>query len=318
MTAGAQGHPGWVDNHPTSLKFLAASQACLHTNTYSRLRPTITERHFLTHPDSHGLDQDVMKNSRQSHSPKGKHVDDPISCYPVSSVLQTATNPSITYKPKVINTFVNRELHQDIFLPQSIAELLLSTACQNFPGQIDPLYISMFSNVRQCTLRKVDLRSSKLTDNSIQYLLKHKLTHLDVRDCPLLTCRSFIKINCTCPSLISLSVCKNIFDGTELIFTLPELRYLTLSNLDLKASKLKETLKHSQFEKLISLDLSGSSDVGDASGLARLQLVNLALYNCKTAENYLDNIAKITSLRLVGWYFSCYNEWKIIIYFECH
>lgn len=300
MTAGAQGHPGWVDNHPTTLKFLAASQACLHPYTFSKLQPTIREKSRSNHTSSSSI------GSSDQGTPLADSPMEECSTPPEMFTATTTILPLVTYRTNSVlqkRSISLWELNADICLPEPIADDLLSVASKNYPEKVDTQFVSMFSNINQCKLRKVDLRSSKVTDEGLEYLLNHNLTQLDIRECDNLTSNSYKNLNRRGDSLYSLAIGKNLFENlpgqTAHLLNLCQLRNFTVNNLEFRSSKFTEFLKLSMFENLSALDLSGCADLADASGLANLKLTNLTLYNCTLSMEFLDNIIKITTLRFV-------------------
>lgn len=299
MTAGAQGHPGWVDNHPTTLKFLAAAQACLHTSTFTTLTTEVTPYPLAI---CSAAGDNSAKNNSQVDLADCSAMDSTDSADTEEQQISlTAAKPSLLFKTKdQIASEANvgvLTLNCDIQLPQHISELLLSTSCRNFPFRTNRLFLSMFRNTKQCRLKTVDLRGTQATDGAILELLNHNLLHIDIRECNLLTNASWNNIGSNGQSLVCIAVSKNVFSDLEeedLDLPLPKLQDLTIENasLDCEAFPL-------MFKNLAFMNLSGCEILSDISCLTELRLISLSLYNCNHSEDWFPHLMKIKTLRFV-------------------
>ncbi|XP_018016125.1 protein zer-1 homolog [Hyalella azteca] len=286
MTAGAQGHPGWVDNHPTTLKFLAAAQTCLHPHTY-----TISSK-----KDHEKLSEDSTSNSINLAADDSETL-----------MEDSLDNAMEIVEKNVIHQF-DKTCESDVFLdiapeyrfPLEISELLLSIFCTHYPNKANSLNLSIFRHPEKCKIRKALLRGCNADDDCVKYFFQHQLTHLDVRDCKYISSTSFYTVQEKGHHLQSLAVGSGFFDDvpkSKLSLNMPDLRSLVINNAFISDESLSGFMKQSNFKNLRSLDLSGSDQLDDLSPFVSLPLINLTLHNCNASEDWLLIIPLISNLR---------------------
>ena len=295
MTAGCQGHPGWVDNHPTSLKFLAASQVSL--NPYSFCSPMTSVASEETPPTSNSSAVAVPYESPDVFTPSISEDEDQMMEVLYSENF-TSQLPSLQYASKS-ETESKRclNIRPDIFIPQNISEYILHTAVTNYPFAINSQFISLFRNTRHCKLCKVYLRSTEITIHSIRMLLNHKLTHLDIRDCENLTSRVWQEINDRGKDLSYLAASKSVLpdERKQCVLALPLLKELILTNIDAHCSYFNTLLRN--LRNLAHLNLSECQKLDNLEAIENLNLIGLFLYNSVYEEEAIQTVCRIETLR---------------------
>lgn len=288
MTAGAQGHPGWVDNHPTTLKFLAASQACLHQSRY-----TVKVVKSIEGVDSLTGSQLPCLKQREDKPTENLDEDELPMDTSDEEVLTTSVQPEIPDQNSI-------EIAPGYRFPLEISELLLYTLISHYPNRATLENLSMYGHTDKCKLKRAILRGSAADDECVELLLKHALTHLDIRDCKRITRRTIQKVNNAGAHLQMLAVSDNFCRGlreTNMYLMLPRLRCLILHNLSISSRHFSHLFSTLNLKNLTSVDFSCCEDLDNISPLIEAPLTNITLYNCNVEDDWLICLQKITTLR---------------------
>lgn len=209
-------------------------------------------------------------------------------------------------------------LHEGLALPSEICEPFIETY-QNNGGEIFDCFAHLFEDVTKTNLRSVHIRNSSITDNGLEYLLRHDLYELTLKNCQNLTHKTYINIFKHAVNLRSLSIGPNVQ-----ITPYSKLSNctLTLDDIPLKINRRAPNLKHlvlraiaeSPFssdniflgimlDKLVQLrvlDLSYCLGVGSLQYLCKLtNLHTLILFDVPQLQDSsaaILNICTLTSL----------------------
>ena len=130
-----------------------------------------------------------------------KEVDEPEN-------LQTQCIHYIAHQMECIATKTSDTwcLKPGISLPQVLCEKLLST-CVDLGVELEDSLLHIFHDVSNTRLRRAFFRnSSKITDNGLEYILRHGLTELDISQCECLTPKTVEHINKYCKGLNTLLI----------------------------------------------------------------------------------------------------------------
>lgn len=207
----------------------------------------------------------------------------------------------------------NLRLRENVALPIEICERLLMGRLIRNKRQI-PSFINIFRD-RQCTrLKRVKLRNIDIDDKSLKTLLQHRLTELELNNCPSLgvICLNYITTYGNKLQTLTIGENTNIFpndvfqslhyesntyfDRRYIILT-PNLRRLTIKNVE-KFQPEFYVLLLKPLENLNYLDLSNCSELANFSYTEHLtSLTSLILYNVDKIELMIPAICKLKSLR---------------------
>jgi len=95
-------------------------------------------------------------------------------------------------------------------LPSAVCRALID-ACQRGSNQLTDSFTRLFGDVSRTALTSVSVRgTTDLSDDGLEHLLRHDLTELTLERCPLLTCRTFLRIFEHAENLRSLTVGPNV------------------------------------------------------------------------------------------------------------
>uniref|UniRef100_A0A2P2HVY8 Protein zer-1 homolog n=1 Tax=Hirondellea gigas TaxID=1518452 RepID=A0A2P2HVY8_9CRUS len=298
---GAQGHPGWVDNHPTSLKFLAASQVCCNPSGVAKLRPTIREE---TDSNTTAIQEKSrnVDNTEEDMPDADIVIPEKVSRDDSSSGAHTIkADPSISFSAAQLNSENGSyDIHEGICLSQNIADFLLATLCRNHPLKANQQFLTIFNNLERCKITTANLRGTKAADISLSSLMKHNLKSIDIRDCENISSKAWEHICNWGTYLTSLAVDKNVMLNVErglLELNMRNLLSLTMHHVTMPNNYFSTLFNKSNFKNLSYLDLSGCGFLEDISFLANYNLSNLTLYNCNFNSGWIKSICKIKTLR---------------------
>ena len=295
MTAGSQGHPGWVYNHPTSLRFLSACQACLHPETFTS--PLISEPAKSNSADSSATSTPSLSLNSQFPPTLSDDDDDKMSVGPESTSI-TETDPPIQYSSYMEIDHPVMSIRSSIYVPENITEYLLNTTVMNYPSRVDAEFLSLFRDTSRCRLSKVNLRGSDINSHSLQYLLNHNIKSLDLRDCDKLFSDSWMEVDEKCKNLVSLAVSRNIVpdESKRWRLALPCLQEFIMTNVEAQSSFFS-SLFNSFGSNLTHLNLSDCQKIENLQAISHLRLTSLLLYNSLYPDEAIASICEIESLR---------------------
>lgn len=100
-------------------------------------------------------------------------------------------------------------LHEGLALPSEICEPFIE-AYQNHGGAIFDCFAHLFEDVTKTNLRSVHIRNSSITDDGLEYLLRHDLFELTLTNCQNLTHKTYINIFKHAVNLRSLTIGPNV------------------------------------------------------------------------------------------------------------
>lgn len=100
-------------------------------------------------------------------------------------------------------------LHEGLALPSEICEPFIE-AYQNYGGAIFDCFAHLFEDVTKTNLRSVHIRNSSITDDGLEYLLRHDLYELTLTNCQNLTHKTYINIFKHAVNLRSLTIGPNV------------------------------------------------------------------------------------------------------------
>ncbi|KAK9886782.1 hypothetical protein WA026_018435 [Henosepilachna vigintioctopunctata] len=203
------------------------------------------------------------------------------------------------------------ELRKGIALPVEVCEKLLNLR-SSYNSSVNSEFINIFKD-RECTrLKRVKLKGDNVTDADLEILLAHRLTELDIINCPQLTIRCIDYLSEYGSSLLSLSIGSNtkIFPerifGTKskiqsegyssFLFHMPSLRRLILRNVQLRP--FFYLLLLAPLNSLTYLDLSSCSNLGTLNYSVHLtNLTSLIIHNVEKMQEKILSICKLKNLR---------------------
>ncbi|KAJ8927908.1 hypothetical protein NQ314_019538 [Rhamnusium bicolor] len=204
------------------------------------------------------------------------------------------------------------QLMDGLALPVEICERLLNVRSNSFTP-INSNFMNIFRDTECTRLKRVRLRKTKIHDQDLEILLKHKLIDLDISHSPDLTSNCIRHITEYGTSLLSLSVGENTeifptniygklkFNEEQydrgFIFLAPNLKRLTLKSLSSLQPDFYMLLLN-PLSTLTHLDLSTCSDLQNFDYTEHLvNLISLVLYNVDGIDTKVPAICKLTNLR---------------------
>lgn len=201
-------------------------------------------------------------------------------------------------------------LMENLALPVEICERLLNVRSNSFTP-INSSFINIFRNTNCTRLKRVRLRKTKIEDEDLEVLLRHRLTELDIAHSPNLTSSCVRHLTEFGTSLHSLSIGENtnIFP-TEIygklkvneydksfILLAPNLKRLSLRGLEMLPHDFYKLFLY-QLTNLTLLDLSNCSDLGNFEYSEQLSnLSSLILYNVDGIKVMVPALCKLTNLK---------------------
>ncbi|XP_050432826.1 protein zer-1 homolog [Adelges cooleyi] len=100
-------------------------------------------------------------------------------------------------------------LHEGLALPSEICEPFIETY-QNNGNEIYDCFAHLFEDVTKTNLRSVHIRNSSITDDGLEYLLRHDLYELTLTNCHYLTHKTYKNIFKHANNLRSLTIGPNV------------------------------------------------------------------------------------------------------------
>lgn len=111
-----------------------------------------------------------------------------------------------------VETSTGYTLHDGLVLPKEIGEPFIETY-QNNGGEIFDCFAHLFEDVTKTNLRSVRVRNSGITDDGLEYLLRHDLHELELTNCQNLTHKTYLNIIERSANLRSLTIGPNVKIG---------------------------------------------------------------------------------------------------------
>ncbi|VVC39427.1 Hypothetical protein CINCED_3A020042 [Cinara cedri] len=209
-------------------------------------------------------------------------------------------------------------LHEGLALPSEICEPFIE-AYQNNGGEIFDCFAHLFEDVTKTNLRSVNIRNSSITDDGLEYLLRHDLEELILTNCQNLSHKTYINIFKHAVNLRSLTIGPNVqitpynklsncsltLDDVPIIIhrKAPNLKHLVLRAIAESPFSSDNIFLGVMLDKLLQLrvlDLSYCLGVGSLRYLCKLNsLHTLILFDVPHLQDSSDailNICTLTSL----------------------
>ncbi|XP_046664113.1 protein zer-1 homolog [Homalodisca vitripennis] len=213
-----------------------------------------------------------------------------------------------------LNRQTNRyELHSGLTLPRELCEKFFQFYFQNV-GVVDDKFVNIFSNPNATNLKCVRLRNSKISDEGLEMLLKHKLIELDLEKCRYITDKSLSVLNQYGQNLMYLTIgvgAKLLPDESvnsasdDLIcgpiLKTPKLKRLCIRNFmptGIQKDPMYFNVSFQSLSSLTHLDLSGCIEIENFTFLTLLtNLTYLVLHNVAKVQEGLPSILQLVHLR---------------------
>lgn len=182
-------------------------------------------------------------------------------------------------------------LHEGLALPSEICEPFIETY-QNNGEEILDCFTYLFEDVTKTNLRSVHIRNSSITDDGLEYLLRHDLYELTLTNCQNLTHKTYINIFKHAVNLRSLTIGPNVR-----ITPYNKLSNcsLTLDDIPIRINKKAPNLKHLVLRAIAESPYSSDNIFIGVMLDKLLQLRVLDLSYCLGVGN-LRYLCKLTNL----------------------
>ncbi|XP_043505625.1 protein zer-1 homolog [Polistes fuscatus] len=208
----------------------------------------------------------------------------------------------------------HRILRKGLTFPAEICHKFIEHMQRSKKGGSDDWFISIFKDTTATRLRRVKITNCNLTDASVQILMKHKLTDLELTNCCDLTELSIEHVNANSENLRSL-----VFHGVSIalpirlvadenssnyykrgyVFKTPNLRRLALGYVGIPEKEYSLLL--AGLTNLTHLDLSNHFQGLNFEFYDQVpNLLSLTLYNVKVNVDpiaFVNNICHLKKLR---------------------
>lgn len=184
-------------------------------------------------------------------------------------------------------------LYEGLALPSEICEPFIETYQNN--GEFFDGFAHLFEDVTKTNLISVHIRNSSITDDGLEYVLRHNLYELTLTNCLSLTHRTYANIFKYAANLRSLTIGPNvqITPDTELVNCVQ-----TLNEIPNSIIKRAPNLKHLVLRAIVDVSATPQSKdrtfVGDMIDEC-LPLRVLDLSYCLNTGS-LQNLCKLTNL----------------------
>jgi len=194
--------------------------------------------------------------------------------------------------------FLSQNLHllEDVSLPRELCEAFINI--HTTAGRpVDLNFGKLFADTTKTKIKKICFKRSEVSRDGLQYLLRHKLTHLDVSQCHNPPNTLLQQISYHGENLIELSIgnwkkLQHFPGGFE---SLPNLRKLEIYKWHDFGNALVLPVLLKPLTQLVSLNLSGAFGFKDLSCLANLPNIR-CLILCRLKNN-LENYNGISTIR---------------------
>jgi len=182
-------------------------------------------------------------------------------------------------------------LHEGLALPSEICEPFIETY-QNNGGEIFDCFAHLFEDVTKTNLRSVHIRNSSITDDGLEYLLRHDLYEITLTNCQNLTHKTYINIFKHAINLRSLTIGPNVqITPYNKLSTCS----LSLDDIPIRINKKAPNLKHLVLRAIAESSYSSDNIFLGVMLDKLLQLKVLDLSYCLGVGS-LRYLCKLTSL----------------------
>lgn len=182
-------------------------------------------------------------------------------------------------------------LHDGLALPSEICEPFIETY-QNNGGEIFDCFAHLFEDVTKTNLRSVHIRNSSITDDGLEYLLRHNLYEITLTNCQNLTHKTYINIFKHTVNLRSLTIGPNVQITP---FSKLSSSTLSLEDIPKRINKKAPNLKHLVLRAIVETPYTSDNMFLGAmlDKLSHLRVLDLSY--CLAIGN-LRHLCKLTNL----------------------
>lgn len=190
-------------------------------------------------------------------------------------------------------------LHDGLALPKEIGEPLIETY-QNNGGEIFDCFAHLFEDVTKTNLRSVHVRNSGITDDGLDFLLRHELQDLELINCQNLTHRTYLNIFQRSANLRSLTIGPNVklapmhLKSTEQ--GSPVLTDDDAMAVDAKAPNLRQLVLRAVAESPPSYDKNNTFLADIIEKLPHLRMLDLSYCISVGSLRYLNQLTSLHTL----------------------